>query len=97
MTVPVMDTTQSSESISMTAPVMDTLSSNGRHIIAFTLPSIYTLKSLPKPDNPNIYFRSIVKSKRAVVRYSWHATDSRVNSKKKSLKEFLARDGIMMQ
>lgn len=92
MTVPVMDTAKSSESIAMTAPVMDTVSSSGKHIVAFTLPSKYTLDILPKPDNANIRFRSVDKSRRAVLEYSWYATESRVATKKKLLEEFLIRD-----
>ncbi len=81
----------------MTAPVMDTISSSGKHIVAFTLPSKYTLESLPKPDNANIHFRKVEASQRAVLRYSWYATESRVAAKKKLLIEFLARDGYKIQ
>jgi hypothetical protein len=87
MTAPVMDTAKISESIAMTAPVMDTLSNSGKHIVAFTMPSIYTLENLPKPDNANIRFRVVEKSKRAVLRYTGYATEARVDAKKKSLIE----------
>jgi hypothetical protein len=92
MTVPVMDTTKTPESIAMTAPVMDTLSGNGKHTVAFTMPSSYTLETLPKSNNANIRFRSVNKSRRAVIEYSWYATESRVAAKKKLLEEFLVRD-----
>jgi hypothetical protein len=96
MTVPVMDTTKASESIAMTAPVMDTLSSTGKHIIAFTMPSSYTLENLPKPDNANIHLRLVDRSRKAVLRYSWYATRDRVEEKKKILADILSRDGITM-
>lgn len=96
MTVPVMDTTKTSETIAMTAPVMDTLSSSGKHIVAFTMPSKYTLATLPKPYNTNIRFRTVENSQRAVLRYTWYATDARVDAKKKLLSEFLIRDGYAM-
>jgi SOUL heme-binding protein len=96
MTVPVMDTTKASESIAMTAPVMDTLSSSGKHIIAFTMPSSYTLENLPKPDNKDIHFRLVDRSRRAVLRYSWYATPTRVEEKKKNLADLLLSDGITM-
>lgn len=67
MTVPVMNTTKVSENIAMTAPVMDTMSSSGKHIVAFTMPSKYTLETLPKPTNANIRFKIIEKSRRAVL------------------------------
>ncbi len=94
MTVPVMDTRKSSESIAMTAPVMDTVSSSGKHIVAFTLPSKYTLESLPKPDNANIRFRQVAPSRRAILQYTWYATESRVTTKKQLLTELLVRDGF---
>ncbi len=97
MTVPVMDTTKTPESIAMTVPVMDTLSGNGKHIVAFTLPSKYTLESLPKPDNANIRFKYVNNSRRAVLQYSWYATESRVASKKKLLEEFIIRDKYTIQ
>jgi SOUL heme-binding protein len=96
MTAPVMGTAKSSESIAMTVPVMDTLSKSGKHIVAFTMPSQYTLETLPKPDNTNIRLRVVEKSQKAVLRYSWYATDSRVEDKKILLREFLIRDGYNM-
>ena len=97
MTVPVMDTTKTSESIAMTAPVMDTLSSSGKRIVAFTMPSEYTLETLPKPSNANIRFRRVEKSRKAVLRYTWYATEARVAAKKKTLRELLTRDGYTVK
>lgn len=93
MTVPVMDTMRASENIAMTAPVMDRVSNSGKHIVAFTMPSNYTLESLPKPDNRSIRFRLVDKSKRAVLRYSWYATESRVSAMQELLRGYLIRDG----
>jgi hypothetical protein len=97
MTVPVMDTTKTSESIAMTAPVMDTLSSSGKRIVAFTMPSEYTFETLPKPSNANIRFRRVEKSRKAVLRYTWYATEARVAAKKKTLRELLTRDGYTVK
>ncbi len=85
MTVPVMDTTKTSENLAMTAPVMDTVLNTGKHIVAFTMPSQYTLATLPKLDNINIHFRIVDKSRRAVLCYSWYATESRVLAKQELL------------
>jgi SOUL heme-binding protein len=97
MTAPVMDTTWASENIAMTVPVMDTLSNSGKHIVAFTMPSKYTLENLPKPDNANIRFRVVENTRRAILRYTWYATEARVDAKKKSLIEWLTRDGYTMK
>lgn len=97
MTAPVMDTAKVSENIAMTVPVMDTLSNSGKHIVAFTMPRSYTLEILPKPNNANVRFRVVAKFKRAVLRYSWYATETTVDAKKKSLTELLTRDGYTMK
>jgi len=97
MTVPVMDTTKTSETIAMTSPVMDRVSSSGKRIVAFTMPSKYTLENLPKPDNTNIRFRIVENSRKAVLRYTWYATEARVDEKKKLLSELLTRDGYVVQ
>ena len=81
----------------MTTPVMDRVSSSGKRIVAFTMPSKYTLENLPKPNNENIRFRIVDNSQRAVLRYTWYATESRVDNKKKLLTEFLIRDGYVIQ
>ncbi len=94
MTVPVMDTTKTSESISMTAPVMDTLDSSGKHIVAFTMPSSYTIENLPIPNSWEIKFRAIPRTKRAALSYSWYATEHRVEEKKALLLELLKIDGF---
>ena len=94
MTAPVMDTTKVSESISMTVPVMDTLASSGKHVVSFTLPSGYTLDNLPVPNNSEIHFRVVPQSKRAVLSYSWYATEHRVEEKKALLLELLKIDGL---
>ena len=97
MTVPVMDRGVVSEKISMTTPVMDISAKSGKHIISFTMPSEYTLATLPKPNNANIRLRVVEQSKRAVLRYSWYATESRVEANKKLLKDVLARDGYQVK
>ena len=97
MTVPVMDTTKASESIAMTSPVMERVSSLGKRIVAFTMPSKYTLDNLPKPDNENIRFRIVEKSQKAVLRYTWYATSKRVDKKKKFLNDLLIHDGYTIK
>jgi hypothetical protein len=92
MTVPVMDTMKTSERIAMTAPVTDTHSSSGKHIVAFTMPSMYTLEILPKPDNANIRFRVVDKSRRAVLQYSWYVMEVRADEKKQLLLNLLKQD-----
>lgn len=92
-----METLKAPENIAMTVPVMDTTSDAGKHIIAFTMPSKYSLETLPKPHNANIRFREVEKSRKAVLRYTGYATSARVDAKKKILKNLLNRDGYVMK
>lgn len=95
MTTPVTGTNKDdSESIKMTVPVMDTSVSPGRHLVAFTMPSKYTLESLPKPNNANIRLRIVEPSRRAVMTYTFYATNGRVESKKNILLSRLTRDSL---
>lgn len=95
MTTPVLDTAKTSEQIAMTTPVLDTTSPNGKHIIAFTLPSNYTLETLPKPLDTSVTFRQVPKTRRAVLSYSWYANETRVETKKKLLIKKISMDGIL--
>lgn len=97
MIVPVMDTTKASENIAMTSPVMERVSNSGKRIVAFTMPSKYTLENLPKPDNENIHFRIVGKSQKAVLIYTWYATSKRVDEKKKLLNDLLIHDGYTIK
>ena len=95
MTTPVLDIVKTSEQIAMTTPVLDTSSSNWNHVIAFTLPSQYTLENLPVPNDTSVTFRQVPKTRRAVLTYSWYATESRVEAKKKLLIQKISIDGIL--
>ena len=95
MTTPVLDTAKTSEQIAMTTPVLDTTSPNGKHIIAFTLPSKYTLENLPKPLDSSVTFRQVPKTRRAVLSYSWYANETRVETKKELLIKKISMDGIL--
>lgn len=92
-----LQTMRAPENIAMTVPVMESTSGNEKHTIAFTMPSKYSLETLPKPNNANIRFRKVDKSRKAVLRYTWYATEGRVEAKKKYLKDLLSRDGYIMK
>lgn len=81
------------ESIAMTAPVR-TASDGDDVTMAFYLPATYTPESAPMPTDPNV--RLVVEPERtvAVRRFSWYATDSRVDRQRERLLEPLSRRGI---
>jgi hypothetical protein len=67
MTAPVIET--KSQTIPMTAPVLQT-QTDGAWVVRFTMPSGYTLESLPKPDNPRVLLRALPPMRFAVIRFS---------------------------
>ncbi|MBN9020799.1 MAG: heme-binding protein [Rhizobiales bacterium] len=57
------------EKIAMTAPVTQTPSS-GEWVVRFTMPSAYTLATLPKPNDPRVRLRETPPARFAVVKFS---------------------------
>ena len=59
------------EKISMTAPVMQSLgNTNNEWIVSFSMPSKYSKKTLPEPNNKQVYSEEIQPTKAAVIRFS---------------------------
>jgi SOUL heme-binding protein len=94
MTAPVNDIKQVSEKIQMTVPVIDIKWKDDVHIVQFTMPKRYTLKALPKPNDTRVQFVEIPKTKKAVLRYSGWATETRVTEKKDVLENYLKKDSL---
>jgi hypothetical protein len=67
MTAPV--TQAKGEKIAMTAPVAQRAEGDG-YVVAFTLPSTYTLASAPRPLDPSVTLREIPAQRVAAWRYS---------------------------
>lgn len=93
MTAPVLDT-QTSEKISMTTPVLSTESSSTNRTIAFVLPSKYTLETLPIPNNELVTLREVPAHKVAVLKFTWYATTARIEAKKQTLLSLLEKDNV---
>ena len=93
MTAPVTARQQTSESIAMTAPVLAKNSGDSR-IIAFVMPSSYTLKSLPTPKDSRVKLVEVPEKTMAVLRFSWLRNDARILVMEKKLLAALARDNI---
>jgi hypothetical protein len=79
MTAPVAQQ-PASEKIAMTAPVTQT-PSEGAWTIRFTMPSGYTLETLPRPDDARIALRKIAPARVAVLRFSGYATTASVETR----------------
>ena len=82
-----------SRKIAMTAPVLETLE-HEQPIMAFTMPSAYSLEDLPQPADPRVSLTEVPGKTVAVIRFSGWATGSRVQSKTRKLLSTLKSQGI---
>jgi len=90
MTVPVTQQAAGSEKIEMTAPVTSSPVEEGKkYIIAFTMPSKYTLETLPDPANKTISFRKVAKHRVATLRFSGNLNSKLATRKAKELETLL--------
>lgn len=94
MTTPVLESQadDTSEKISMTTPVLERSDADTKRTISFILPSSYTLETLPTPNNSAVQLVEVQARKVAALKFTWYATEDRVNAKKSELLELLARD-----
>ncbi|MCE5214457.1 MAG: heme-binding protein [Methanobacterium sp.] len=92
MTVPV--TEEESDKISMTAPVIEDEIEKHVYRISFTMPSKYTLESLPIPDDERIKFKEIKDYKTAVIKFSGRAKEKLAQKEINILKAWLEENNI---
>ena len=80
---------QASEKISMTAPVE--VKQEGQELtMAFSMPSQYTLKTLPEPNDDRIEFTKIQSKIIASHEYSWFSSKEKNDKKAKELREWIS-------
>jgi hypothetical protein len=80
------------EKISMTAPVMQSLgNTNNEWIVSFSMPSKYSKKTLPEPNNKQIYSEQLKPIMAAVIRFSGKTdrSGSLIKEKEKTLLNWL--------
>lgn len=73
-----------SEKIAMTAPVTQ-IENAGAWIVRFTMPSAYTMESLPEPNDPKVRLRRLPATRVAVLRFSGLAGERDVAGKSAEL------------
>jgi len=84
MTAPVAQQA-ASQKIAMTAPVAQTQTTAGTWTVRFTMPSAYTLQTLPVPDDARVNLRNIEPARCAVLRFSGLAQPDDVEARSKEL------------
>lgn len=93
MTAPVIAQQPASQAIAMTAPVLAKSDGDSR-IIAFVMPSSYTLDSLPVPKDLRVKLVAVPEKTMAVRRFSGFRNDGRIRAMEQKLLEALIRDDV---
>jgi hypothetical protein len=83
MTAPVAQE-PTSEKIAMTAPVTQ-INNGSTWTVRFTMPSAYSLATLPEPNDPQVRLRSLPPERFAAMRFSGLAGKSDVDAKSEEL------------
>jgi hypothetical protein len=93
MTAPVLQSPPTSEKIAMTAPVSETAVGDD-WIVRFTMPSGYTMETLPKPDDPRVELGLTPAVRVAVVRFSGWTNDQDFKRKRAELEQWMTKRGL---
>ncbi|MFA6600591.1 MAG: heme-binding protein [Candidatus Omnitrophota bacterium] len=91
MTAPVIQ--QKGEKIAMTTPVSQTRDGD-LWKVRFTMPSSYTLETLPKPNNPAIKILSVPGQRTVAIRFSGFWTDRNLRKHSEKLDAFIQDRGL---
>jgi hypothetical protein len=91
MTSPV--TTEQSLKIAMTAPVQTERSGSSVRV-AFTMPSEYTLETLPVPNDSRVRVRQLPARKFAAIRFSGRWTEDNFREHTEELNAWIQKEGL---
>ncbi len=82
-------------SIAMTAPVQESLN-NPNPEMAFTMPSAWTMNSLPEPDDDSVKLVEVPERTMAVIEFSGWATQRKINKYLQQLESTLMAQDVEM-
>ena len=86
----------SGQTIAMTAPVQETLTA-GPSVMAFTMPSGFSMESLPAPDSEKVVLREVPERLVASLSFGGWATSGKVGRKIASLLKTLERHNATVE
>lgn len=92
MTAPV----DRSERIAMTAPV-DRTQQEDRWTVTFTMPSKYTMETLPRPNDDRVEIRTVPAKRYAVAKFSGRPKAAEVQRRMSALEDAVAEEGYTLQ
>jgi hypothetical protein len=87
MTSPVV-VKESSQKIAMTSPV-EMNQSGSSYTMSFSMPSKYTIETLPDPIDNNIFFQQVPSQIKATHRFSWFSSKDKNKVKANELRKWL--------
>ncbi len=94
MTTPVAQE-KTPEPIAMTVPVAQERGEEaGEFYVSFTMPSKYSMETLPLPNNKLVEIVEVPSEKMAVLRFSGFTSEAKLLAKEKELQAMLERDGF---
>ena len=82
-----------SQKIAMTAPV-SMQQDDGKWRVQFTMPSQYTMQTLPKPNNPNITITEVLAQTYGVIKFSGLAGSKKVATKTEELQSWMQTQNL---
>ncbi len=82
-----------SQKIAMTAPV-SMQQDDGKWRVQFTMPSNYTMQTLPKPNNPNITITELPAQTYGVIKFSGLAGSNKVAEKTAQLQSWMQTQNL---
>ena len=88
------ESSEDSEKINMTAPVSEETYGERIHRISFTIPSKYTLETLPEPDDPRIKFKEVKNQKTAVLKFSGRVKKKLAYEKMDEMRRLIAKKNL---
>jgi SOUL heme-binding protein len=83
-----------SEKIEMTAPVSQTRTLEGTWLVSFVMPKSYSLKTLPVPNDPAVYFKTVPSRKVMAIRFSGRWTESSFSEHESELLASVKQHGL---
>lgn len=84
-----------SQKIAMTAPV-SMQQSDGKWRVQFTMPSQYTMQTLPKPNNPNVKIIEVPAQTYGIIKFSWWAGEDKVAEKTEALRTWMQDQNLVI-
>jgi len=94
MTAPVVQERATSETSAMTAPVTQS-GTDGAWVVRFTMPSTYTLETLPAPNDARVRLVPVPAQRYAVVRFSGLTRPDEVERRTGALRTFMEQQHLL--